>query len=124
MDFDLSEEQRMIREAVREFAQAEIAPRAREIDEKSEFLRDIFQKMGLLGLMGLPFPEEYGGAGADTISYALAVEEIAFASGSVATNYNAHISLGAHRSIFLAAKNRNKSGWFLWPEARAWARLP
>jgi alkylation response protein AidB-like acyl-CoA dehydrogenase len=116
MDFDLTEEQRMIRAAVREFAQAEIVPRAREIDEKSEFPGDIFQKMGQLGLMGLPFPEKYGGAGADTISYALAVEEIAAASGSVATNYNAHISLGA-APIYLFGSEAQKEKWLV-PLAR------
>lgn len=116
MDFDLTEEQRMIRDAVREFAQNEIAPRAHEIDEKSEFPADIFRKMGELGLMGLPFPEKYGGAGADTISYALAVEEIAVASGSVATNYNAHISLGAS-PIYLFGTEEQKQKWLV-PLAR------
>lgn len=95
MDFDLTDEQRMIRDSVREFAQSEIAPRAHEIDESGEFPHDIFAQMGELGLLGLPFPEEYGGAGADTISYALAVEEISAASGSVGLGYAAHISLGS-----------------------------
>ncbi|MFQ5859337.1 MAG: acyl-CoA dehydrogenase [Anaerolineae bacterium] len=95
MDFELSEEQRMIRDMVREFAQAEIAPIAHDIDESGEFPHDIYEQMGKLGLMGLPFPEKYGGAGADTVSYALAVEEIAVASGSVALTYAAHVSLGS-----------------------------
>lgn len=95
MDFELTDEQRMIRDLVREFAQAEIAPRAHEIDETGEFPHDIFEQMGELGLMGLPFPQKYGGAGADTVSYVLAVEEIAAASGSVALTYAAHVSLGS-----------------------------
>lgn len=96
MNFDLTEEQRMIRDSVREFAQTEIAPRAHEIDEAGEFPHDIFEQMGELGLMGLPFPEEYGGAGADTVTYALAVEEISAASGSIGLAYAAHVSLGCN----------------------------
>lgn len=95
MDFELTDEQRMIRDSVREFAQAEVAPRAHDIDESGEFPHDVFKQMGELGLMGLPFPEKYGGSGADTISYALAVEEIAAASGSVALAYSAHVSLSS-----------------------------
>lgn len=95
MDFELTDEQRMIRDSVRDFAQAEIAPRAHEIDETGEFPHDIFEQMGELGLMGLPFPEKYGGAGADTVTYALAVEEISAASGSVGLAYAAHVSLGS-----------------------------
>ncbi|MFQ5342883.1 MAG: acyl-CoA dehydrogenase [Anaerolineae bacterium] len=95
MDFELTDEQRMIRDAVREFAQSEIEPRAHDIDESGTFPHDIFKQMGELGLMGLPFPEKYGGAGADTVSYALAVEEISAASGSVGLTYAAHVSLGS-----------------------------
>lgn len=95
MDFELTKEQRMIRDMVREFAQAEIAPRAHDIDESGKFPYGLFRQMGELGLLGLPFPEKYGGAGADTISYALAVEEVAAASGSVGLTYAAHISLGS-----------------------------
>ena len=76
MDFELTEEQRMIRDLARDFAQNEIAPIAAEIDETGEFPYETVKKMGELGLMGLEVPEEYGGAGADTVSYVLAVEEI------------------------------------------------
>jgi len=93
MDFKLTEEQRMIRNTVREFAQAEVAPRAREVDETGRFPRENFARMAELGLMGLPIPEKYGGAGADTISYALAVEEISAACGSTGLTYAAHVSL-------------------------------
>jgi alkylation response protein AidB-like acyl-CoA dehydrogenase len=76
MDFELTEEQRMIRDLARDFAQNEIVPIAAEIDETGEFPYETVKKMGELGLMGLEVPEEYGGAGADTVSYVLAVEEI------------------------------------------------
>ena len=95
MDFELTDEQRMIRDSVREFARAEIALRAHDIDEAGEFPHDLFEKMGELGLMGLPFPGKYGGAGPDTVSYALAVEEIAAAAGSCAVTYAAHVSRGS-----------------------------
>ncbi len=93
MNLELTEEQRMIRETVREFAQAEVAPRARDVDETSRFPRENFERMAELGLMGLPIPEQYGGAGADTVSYALAVEEISAACGSTGLTYAAHVSL-------------------------------
>ncbi|MBI3742211.1 MAG: acyl-CoA dehydrogenase family protein [Chloroflexi bacterium] len=94
MDFQLTEEQRAIRDAVREFAEKEIMPRAAEIDRTDQFPAEIFQKLGAHGLMGLHIPEAEGGAGADTISQALAVEEISRASGSVGLTYAAHLSLG------------------------------
>lgn len=94
MDFDLTDEQRMIRDTVREVAQAEFAPRAREIDEQGRFPSENIARLAELGLMGLPIPEAYGGAGADTISYALAVEEISAACGSTGLIYAAHVSLG------------------------------
>ncbi|NOZ06570.1 MAG: acyl-CoA dehydrogenase [Chloroflexi bacterium] len=93
MNLELSEEQRMIRDTVREFAQAEVAPRARDVDETGRFPRENFERMAELGLMGLPIPEKYGGAGADTVSYALAVEEISAACGSTGLTYAAHVSL-------------------------------
>src|SRR5437660_933331 len=82
MDFQLSEEQALIRDTAREFAQAEVAPRAAELDQRSEFPYEAVTKMAELGLMGLPIPEEFGGAGADTLSYAVAVEEISRADAS------------------------------------------
>ncbi len=93
MNFELSKEQKMIQEMVREFAQAEIAPKAAELDRESRFPIEIFEKMGELGLMGLPIPEEYGGAGADMISYCLALEEIGHACGGTGLSYEAHVSL-------------------------------
>jgi alkylation response protein AidB-like acyl-CoA dehydrogenase len=116
VDFELTAEQRMIRDMVREFAQAEIAPYAQEIDEKAKFPADIVAKMAQLGLLGLPFPEVYGGAGADYLSYVLAVEEIAAASGSLAVIFNAHISLGV-MPIYLFGTEAQKQKWLV-PMAR------
>lgn len=93
MDFELNEEQKLIRDTVRQLAAEVIAPRAHEVDETGVFPRENFQAMAELGLMGLPIPEAYGGAGADTVSYALAVEEISAACGSTGLTYAAHISL-------------------------------
>jgi alkylation response protein AidB-like acyl-CoA dehydrogenase len=110
MDFTLNEEQRAIRDLARAFAQKEIAPYAAEWDRTHEFPAALYQKMGAQGLMGLPFPEEYGGAGADAISLALAIEEIAKADGSVGLNYAAHIGLGA-TPIFLFGNQEQKKKW-------------
>jgi len=84
MNFDLSEEQQMVQNAVREFAQNEIAPVAREYDEQEKFPREQLKGLADLGLLGMIIPEEYGGAGFDSVSYALALEEIAKADSSVA----------------------------------------
>lgn len=115
MDFELSQEQKMIRQAVREFAEKEIAPKARHVDETGEFPAETFRKMGELGLMGIPFPEEYGGAGADTLSAALAIEEVARACGSTALAYAAHMGLGsAPIALFGTDEQKRK---FLMPAA-------
>ncbi|MBD5604485.1 MAG: acyl-CoA dehydrogenase family protein [Candidatus Eremiobacteraeota bacterium] len=95
MDFDLTDEQRAIQGLCREFARDEVKPRAEEMDAKAQFPYDLVAKMAELGLMGLPFPEEYGGAGADTVSYALAVMEIARADASTGITLAAHVSLGS-----------------------------
>ena len=95
MNFDLTDEQKAIQSLAREFAQNEVRPRAEEMDREERFPYDLVKKMAELGFMGLPFPEEYGGAGADTVSYALAVMEIARADASTAITMAAHVSLGA-----------------------------
>lgn len=95
MDFDLNDEQKAIADLCRDFARNEVAPRAEELDANAEFPYDLVRKMAGLGLMGLPFPEEFGGAGADTVSYALAVMEIARVDASTAITLAAHVSLGA-----------------------------
>lgn len=94
MNFELSEEQEMIRETVRDFAEREIKPVAQELDEKAEFSYDITAKMGELGLFGMYLPEKYGGQGLDTLSYIIAVEELARIDGSQAATLAAHNSLG------------------------------
>jgi butyryl-CoA dehydrogenase len=93
MDFELTEEQRMIRRMVRGFAEKEIAPRATEIDETDRFPEDLFRRMGELGILGLPFPEAYGGSDGEYTSLVIALEEIARASGSMAITLDAHTSL-------------------------------
>jgi alkylation response protein AidB-like acyl-CoA dehydrogenase len=94
MNFDLTEEQTMIRKLLRDFAEAEVAPGADDRDRKGEFPEGIFDKLAELGIMGLPFPEQYGGGGADTVSFAIAVEELSRVCGSTGITYSAHISLG------------------------------
>ena len=95
MNFDLTDEQKAIRQTVREFASERVAPRAEEMDREEAFPYDLVKEMAEIGLMGLPFPEQYGGAGADTVSYALAVMELARADASTAITMAAHVSLGA-----------------------------
>ena len=94
MDFDLTTEQRLLRETVREFARQEVAPVAEELDREKRFPYEIVEKMGKLGMMGIPFPTEYGGGGADTLSYVLAIEELARVDSSVSITVAAHTSLG------------------------------
>jgi alkylation response protein AidB-like acyl-CoA dehydrogenase len=93
MDYALSEEHRMLQRMVREFAEREIAPRAEEIDATDEFPHDLFCRMGEVGLLGLPFPPQYGGSGADYHAMVIALEEIARVSGSMAITLDAHTSL-------------------------------
>jgi short-chain 2-methylacyl-CoA dehydrogenase len=95
MNFDLSDEQKAIQALCRDFAREVVAPAAEELDREARFPYEIVTNMAELGLFGLPFPEKYGGAGADTISYALAVMELARADASVAITLAAHVSLGA-----------------------------
>ncbi|MFN2615505.1 MAG: acyl-CoA dehydrogenase family protein [Thermoleophilaceae bacterium] len=94
MDLDLSPEQQDIRRLVRDFAQNEIRPVAEELDREKRFPYEIVAKLGELGLMGMPYPEEYGGGGADNLSYAIAIEELARVDSSVAITVAAHTSLG------------------------------
>ena len=93
MDFELTDEQELIREAVREFADAEVAPIAAEIDRDHRFPHELLPKMADLNLMGMPFPEKMGGAGADEVSYVIAVEELSRACASTGVILSAHTSL-------------------------------
>jgi short/branched chain acyl-CoA dehydrogenase len=95
MNFDLTDEQRLIQQTVRDFAQSEVAPRAEEMDRTHQFPYDLVATMADLGLMGLPYPEQYGGAGGDTVSYAIAVEEVSRADASTGITLAAHVSLGS-----------------------------
>jgi short/branched chain acyl-CoA dehydrogenase len=94
INFDLPEDAAMMREAVREFAEKEIRPVARELDEKEEFSPELTKKMGDLGLLGITIPEEYDGAGLSYLAYIVAVEELARVDGSHAATVAAHNSLG------------------------------
>ena len=96
MDFSLTAEQRQIRDMVAEFVDEEVVARAAEIDETDEFPADLVAEMGELGLMGMPFPEEYGGAGLDYHSYAIGLEEISRGSGGLGTVVAAHTSLAGN----------------------------
>ncbi|HJZ11592.1 MAG TPA: acyl-CoA dehydrogenase family protein, partial [Acidobacteriota bacterium] len=116
MNFDYTEEQRMIRDMVRDFAESEIRPRIQEIDYDGVFPRDLVRKMGELGLMGLTITEEYGGAGADQIAYSLAVEELSRVSASVA------ITMSVNNSVccfpIYAFGNEDQKARYLSPSAR------
>ncbi|PSP93255.1 acyl-CoA dehydrogenase, partial [Halobacteriales archaeon QS_4_62_28] len=96
MDFALTQEQRQIREMVAEFVDEEVVPRAADIDERDEFPQVLIDQMADLGLLGMPIPEEYGGAGLDYHSYAMALEEISRGSGGLGTIVAAHISLACN----------------------------
>jgi short/branched chain acyl-CoA dehydrogenase len=110
MDFDLTDEQRLLRDTVRDFARQEVAPVAEELDRTKSFPYELVEKMAGLGLMGIPFPEEYGGGGADTLAYALAVEEMTRIDSSVAITMAAHISLGT-MPIYLWGTDEQKNDW-------------
>lgn len=104
----LTEEQKMLRDMVRDFAQTRIKPVAAEIDENETFPEDIVAEMGELGLMGIPYSDEYGGAGMDYVSYAIAVEEIAKVCGSTAITLAAHISLGIGPIALFGSERQKK----------------
>lgn len=112
MNFELTKEQLMIRDMVRDFAEKEVKPYARELDETHSFRLDTFQKMGKLGLMGIPFPEKYGGSGGDTTSYVIAVEEIGKACGGTGLSYAAAVSLGAS-PIYNFGTEEQKQEWLV-----------
>jgi short/branched chain acyl-CoA dehydrogenase len=120
MNFDLSPDHELIRRTVREFATAEVAPAAEELDRTKSFPYEIVAKLGALGLMGIPFPQEYGGGGGDTLAYALAVEELTRVDSSVAITLCAHTSLGT-QPIYLFGSEAQKQEWM--PELCAGRKL-
>ncbi len=110
MDYDLSDEHELLRRTVREFAVERIAPVAEELDREHRFPYDIVAELAQLGLMGIPIPEEHGGAGGDTLSYAIAIEELTRVDSSVAITVAAHTSLGT-MPIYLYGSDEQKAEW-------------
>jgi short-chain 2-methylacyl-CoA dehydrogenase len=110
VDFDLSPDHELIRRTVREFAEGEVAPVAEELDRTKSFPYEIVRQLGKLNLMGIPFPEEYGGGGGDTLAYALAVEELTRIDSSVAITLCAHTSLGT-QPVYLFGSEEQKREW-------------
>jgi len=110
MDFDLNEEQRMWRKAVHDFVDAEVRPFAKEADETGEFNWQAVRKMGPLGMLGLNIPEEYGGPGIDSVSAAIAIEELGWGCGSMALAIAAHNGLGS-TPIVLYGSEEQKRKW-------------
>jgi short/branched chain acyl-CoA dehydrogenase len=110
VDFELSDEHRLIQSTVRDFAAQEVAPVAEELDREKRFPYEIVAKLAELGLMGIPFPQEYGGGGGDTLAYALAVEELTRVDSSVAITLCAHTSLGT-QPIYLYGSEEQKREW-------------
>ncbi|HYB24923.1 MAG TPA: acyl-CoA dehydrogenase family protein [Solirubrobacteraceae bacterium] len=110
MNFELSAEHELIRSTVREFAEGEVAPVVEELDRTKSFPYEIVAKLGELNLMGIPFPQEYGGGGGDTLAYALAVEELTRVDSSVAITLCAHTSLGT-QPIYLFGSEEQKREW-------------
>ena len=120
MDFDLTPEQELIRDTVRTFARERVAPVAAELDLEARFPYDLVADMAELGLMGIPIPEEYGGAGGDTVSYAIAIEELTRIDSSVAITVAAHTSLGT-MPILLFGTEEQREHWL--PDLASGRRL-
>ncbi|MBA2792921.1 MAG: acyl-CoA dehydrogenase family protein, partial [Thermoleophilaceae bacterium] len=110
MDFDLTDEQAAIQRLARDFAQNEVKPVAEELDRTKSFPYELVKQMGGLGLMGIPYPEELGGGGADTLSYALVVEELARVDSSVGITLAAHTSLGTW-PVYAFGSEDQKQEW-------------
>ena len=120
MDFDLTPEQELIRDTVRTFARERVQPVAEELDLESRFPYELVAELAELGLMGLPVPEAYGGAGGDTVSYAIAIEELTRVDSSVAITVAAHTSLGT-MPILLFGSEEQKQSWL--PDLAAGTKL-
>jgi alkylation response protein AidB-like acyl-CoA dehydrogenase len=110
VNYELGEEQELVRRTVREFAETHVAPVAEELDRESRFPYELVAELAELGLMGMPFPEDYGGGGADTVSYAIAIEELTRVDSSVAITVAAHTSLGT-MPIYLYGTEEQKREW-------------
>ncbi|OGW04355.1 MAG: acyl-CoA dehydrogenase [Nitrospinae bacterium RIFCSPLOWO2_01_FULL_39_10] len=116
MEFELTEEQKLLQQTVRDFSQKVIAPGARERDSKGEFPRELFKEMARMGIMGMLIPEEYGGAGLNYISYSIVLEELARVDGSVALSVSAHNSLCTNHIYSFGTEEQRKR--FVAPLAR------
>jgi alkylation response protein AidB-like acyl-CoA dehydrogenase len=121
MDYHLTEEQQMWREAVHDFVAREVKPKAREVDETGEFNWEATHKMGPLGVLGMTVPEEYGGSGVDPISAAIAIEELGWGCGSTALAIAAHNGLGCAPLVLFGSPELKSR--FLPPVASGKARL-
>jgi alkylation response protein AidB-like acyl-CoA dehydrogenase len=110
MNYELTDEQELLRRTVREFAETRVAPVAEELDREERFPYELVAELAELGLMGIPIPEEFGGAGADTVSYAIAIEELTRIDSSVAITVAAHTSLGT-MPIYLFGSDAQKQEW-------------
>ncbi len=110
VNYELTDEQGLLRQTVRDFALSRVAPVAEELDREERFPYEIVAGLAELGLMGIPIPEEYGGAGADTVSYAIAIEELTRIDSSVAITVAAHTSLGT-MPIYLFGDDAQKQEW-------------
>ena len=110
MNFDLAPEHELLRDTVRQFALEKVAPVAEELDRGKRFPYEIVAQLGQLGLMGMTLPEEYGGAGTDTLSYAIAIEELTRIDSSVAVTVAAHHSLGT-LPIYLFGTEAQRNAW-------------
>jgi short-chain 2-methylacyl-CoA dehydrogenase len=110
MNYELTDEQELLRRTVRDFAESRVAPVAEQLDREERFPYELVSELAELGLMGIPIPEEFGGAGADTVSYAIAIEELTRIDSSVAITVAAHTSLGT-MPIYLFGDDAQKQEW-------------
>jgi short-chain 2-methylacyl-CoA dehydrogenase len=120
MNYELTDEQELLRRTVRDFSESRVAPVAEELDREERFPYELVAEMAELGLMGIPIAEEYGGAGADTVSYAIAIEELTRIDSSVAITVAAHTSLGT-MPIYLYGSEEQKQEWV--PQLASGAKL-
>src|SRR3954465_9240125 len=116
IDFELSDENRLVRDSVRAFAGAEILPHIREWDEKGEVHREVFAKMGELGFLGAPIPEAYGGAGMDYVSFAILCEELEHADTSFRVVQSVHVGLNS-LALLQWGTEEQRQRWLM-PQAR------
>ena len=120
LDYDLTQEHELVRQTVREFAERRVAPVAEELDREGRFPYELVAELAELGLMGMTIPEEYGGGGADTVSYAIAIEELTRIDSSVAITVAAHHSLGT-LPIYYYGTEEQKREWL--PELASGRKL-